>query len=65
MFRTLGPTPLAGVWYLGIILLAAGWGGWQARIRAATAPRRPGALRAVPGRTGSPADQDRPLRPVR
>jgi hypothetical protein len=47
-----------------IILLAGGWGAWQARVRAATAPRRPGALRVVPGQTGSPADQDRPLRPV-
>jgi hypothetical protein len=52
---TLGPTPLVGVGYLGIIVVAM----------AAGAPRRPGALRAVPGQTGSPADQDRPLRPVR
>jgi hypothetical protein len=62
---TLGPTPLVGVGYLGIILLAAGWGGWQARVHAATVPHRPGALRVVPRRTGSPAAQDRPLRPVR
>ncbi len=48
-----------------IILLAAGWGAWQAWIRASHAPRRPGVLRVLPGRAESPADQDRPLRPVR
>jgi hypothetical protein len=59
---TLRPTPLVGGGYLGIILLAAGWGGWQARVRAATVPHRPGALSVVLRRTGSP---DRTLRPVR
>jgi hypothetical protein len=53
-----------------IILLAAGWGTWQARIRAvrvhtARLPRRPAALRVLPGRAEGTADQDRPLRPVR
>jgi hypothetical protein len=47
-----------------IILLAAGWGTWQARVRAATAPGRTGPLRVVPGQADNPADQDRPLRPV-
>jgi hypothetical protein len=48
-----------------IILLAAGWGAWQARARIANAPRRLGVLRLVPGRDDSRADQSRPLRPVR
>jgi hypothetical protein len=48
-----------------IILLAAGWGAGQARARAAKTPRRPGVLRVVLGGAGGPADQDRPLRPVR
>ena len=48
-----------------IILLALGWGAWQARIPAEHAPRRPGATRVTPGRVGSPSGQDRPLRPVR
>jgi hypothetical protein len=48
-----------------IILLALGWGAWQARIPVAYAPRRPGATRVIPGRVGSPSGQDRPLRPVR
>jgi hypothetical protein len=47
-----------------IILLAAGWGAWQARIRAAGVPRRPGLLRVIPGRPNGVTDQDRPLRPV-
>ena len=48
-----------------IILLAAGWGAGQARVRAARTPRRPGVLRVVLGGAAGPADQDRPLRPVR
>ena len=52
-----------------IILLAAGWGTWQARVRTARVraylPRRPRALRVLPGRAEGQADQDRPLRPVR
>jgi hypothetical protein len=48
-----------------IILLAAGWGTWKVRVRAANALHRPGVLRVIPGRAGSSADQDRPLRPVR
>ena len=46
--NTLGPTPLVGIGYFGIIVLAAGWGAWQARARATRAaePRRP--LRTVP-----------------
>jgi hypothetical protein len=46
--NTLGLTPLAGIGYLGIIILAAGWGTWQARARVtrASEPRRP--LRTVP-----------------
>jgi hypothetical protein len=47
-----------------IILLAAGWGAWQARAHAANAPSRPGALRVVAGMADDPADQARPLRPV-
>jgi hypothetical protein len=47
-----------------IILLAAGWGAGRARVRAAWAPRRPGVLPVVLGGSGSPADQDRPLRPA-
>ena len=52
-----------------IILLAAGWGAWQARVRTARVraylPQRPRALRVLPGRAEGQADQDRPLRPVR
>jgi hypothetical protein len=48
-----------------IILLALGWGAWQARIPAANVPRRPRATRVMPGRAGRPADHGRPLRPVR
>jgi hypothetical protein len=48
-----------------IILLAAGWGTWQAWLRAAGRPRTPSALRTLPGRPANPVDQDRPLRPVR
>ena len=46
-----------------IILLTAGWGAWQARVRAPNAPRRPG-VRVIPGRADGLADQDPPLRPV-
>ena len=48
-----------------IILLAAGWGTWQAWLRAARRPRASSALRALPGRPANRVDQDRPLRPVR
>jgi hypothetical protein len=48
-----------------IILLAAGWAARQARVRAANALRRPGALRVVPGMAGDPADRGPPLHPVR
>jgi hypothetical protein len=46
--NTLGPTPLVGIGYLGIMVLAAGWGAWQvrARVTRAAEPRRP--LRTVP-----------------
>ncbi len=46
--NTLGPTPLVGIGYLGIMVLAAGWGAWQvrARVKGAAEPRRP--LRTVP-----------------
>ena len=47
-----------------IILLTAGWGAWQARVRATNAPRRPGVLRVITGRADGLADQDPPLRPV-
>jgi hypothetical protein len=47
-----------------IMLLAAGWGTWQAQIHAAHRPRRPSLLRVLPGLSASEADQDRPLRPV-
>jgi hypothetical protein len=45
--KTLGPIPLVGIGYFGIIVLAAGWGAWQARARVkrAAEPRRP--LRTV------------------
>jgi hypothetical protein len=46
-----------------IILLTAGWGAWQAQVRAPNAPRRLGVLR-VPGQADGLADQDPPLRPV-
>jgi hypothetical protein len=51
-----------------IILLAAGWGTWQAWLRAARRPLRPrtsSALRALAGWPANGVDQDRPLRPVR
>jgi len=48
-----------------IILLAAGWAAWQVRARAVRMPRRPGVLRVVHGSADDPADQGRPLRPVR
>lgn len=48
-----------------IILLAAGWGAWQARVRAANTHPRPGLRRVMPGRAGGLADRDRPLRPAR
>ena len=48
-----------------IILLAAGWGAWHVQVRAANRPRRPSALRVIPGRADDTADSDRPLRPVR
>lgn len=48
-----------------IILLAASWGAWHAQVRAANRPRRPSALRVVPGRADGTADSDRPLRPLR
>jgi hypothetical protein len=48
-----------------IILLAAGWGAWQARLRAAYRHRGPSGLRVLPGWTENPTNQDRPLRPVR
>ena len=47
-----------------IILLTAGWGAWQARVRATNAPRRPGLFRVIPGRANDLTDQDPPLRPV-
>ena len=66
---TRGATPLVG--YLGIIAVATLTGAvivvrshWQARPRAAHRPRRPRVLRLLPGWTESPANQDRPLRPV-
>ena len=78
---TLGPTPLVGIGYFGIAAVAtlagaviivrshaAGWGTWQAWLRAARRPLRPrtsGALRARPGWPAHRVDQDRPLRPVR
>jgi hypothetical protein len=51
-----------GIGYLGIITVATLAG---ARIRAARRPRRPSVLRVLPGSSVSPADQDRPLCPVR
>jgi hypothetical protein len=47
-----------------IILLAAGWGAWQAWTRGAHRPRRSGVLSVLPGSPASAADHDRPLRPV-
>jgi hypothetical protein len=48
-----------------ILLLAAGWGTWQAWLRAARGPRTSSAPRALPGWPANRVDQDRPLRPVR
>jgi len=69
---TLGPTPLVGIGYIGIVAVAtlAGavivvrWGTWQAWLRAACRPRTSSALRALPGWPANRVDQDRPLRPV-
>jgi hypothetical protein len=70
---TLGPTPLVGIGYRGIVAVAtltgavivvrSHWLAW-ARLLAAHRPRRPSALRVLPGWTENPANQDRPLRPV-
>ena len=48
-----------------IILLTTGWAAWQAGARAVRAPRGLGVLRVIPGSADDPADQGRPLRPVR
>src|SRR5271157_1344005 len=66
MLGCLGPLGIAALSVEAlIILLAAGWGTWQARVRATNAPRRPGVLRVIPGRADGLADQDPPLRPIR
>ena len=73
---TLGPTPLVGIGYFGIIAVAtlAGavmivrshWLAWAVAGRLAVAAMGGYVLtRALSGRAESPADQDRPLRPVR
>ena len=48
-----------------IIVLAAGWGAWQAWTRSALRPRRPSVLRVLPWSPAGAAAHDRPLRPVR
>ena len=47
-----------------IILLAAGWGAWQAWTRGAHRPRRPSVVRVRRGSLVGAADHDRLLRPV-
>jgi hypothetical protein len=63
---TLGPTPLVGIGYFGIVAVATMAGAvivvrW---LRAAHRPRTSSALRALPGWPANRVDQDRPLRPV-
>jgi hypothetical protein len=58
---TLGPTPLVGIGYLGIIAVAMVASGimivrshWLAQVRATNAPPWPSVPRLGPGKTGSP-----------
>jgi hypothetical protein len=56
--------PVAVVALAALAVIASGWGAWQSRIHTKHRSRRTGALLVLPTRAESPADQDRPLRPV-